>query len=187
MKFSTLRLAVAAAAMAAAACMAGCDDTTDMTTTTYTTADRMAIPAINTALIPSDAQKDQFNLGDPSSDLASWTSVASTHISDLRTAVDPFLGAEDTDGLSSATLTSLLIPDVVTIDFSKPVLFTNHSVPNGRRLQDDVIDAELGLVLNHGHWLAGGAGVADAINSNDVVVPTAQFPWMAAPHMALMP
>ena len=186
MQKTWIRLAVAAASLAAVTWLVGCNDKTE-TSDTFTPADRMAIPAINTALIPTDSQKDQFNLGDPSTDLATWTTVASTQISGLRTAVDPFLGAEDTEGLSATTLTSVLIPDIVTIDFSKPVLFTNHGIPNGRRLQDDVINAELGLILNHGHWLNGGAGVSDAIDANDMAIPAANFPWLAAPHMALTP
>ena len=123
--------------------------------------DRMAIPAINTALIPSD-QKDAFNQGDPADDSADFGAVAEATISGLRAALEPLFGAEDggpLGDLDAATVAGALIPDVVTIDFSAPVVF-----PNGRQLSDDVIDVALGIVLNRG----GAAGVSDAIDGNDV-------------------
>jgi len=110
--------------------------------------DRMAIPAINTALITAD-KKDSFNQGIPANDVANFNATAVGHINDLRKAVDGVLGvAQPQDGgplgaLTADQVAGALIPDVVTIDFSKPVQF-----PNGRRLQDDVIDVELGVVLN---------------------------------------
>ena len=73
-------------------------------------------------------------------------------------------------------LATVLIPDVVTIDFSAPVAF-----PNGRTLEDDVIDAALGLVLNRGDVLGGGAGVGDGVASNDVPFEST-FPYLAPPH-----
>jgi hypothetical protein len=124
--------------------------------------DRMAIPAINTALIPS-AQKDAFNVADPINDAANYRATAVTTINTLRGAVDKLFAPMLQDGgplgnLTSEQVGAALIPDVVTIDFSKPVQF-----PNGRRLQDDVIDAALGVVLNRG----GAAGISDGINAND--------------------
>jgi hypothetical protein len=140
--------------------------------------DRMAIPAINTALIPS-AQKDAFNAGDPADDATRYRPTAITTIRTLRTAVDGVFGnANETRGggplgnLTPEEVGGALIPDVVTIDFSKAVQF-----PNGRRLQDDVIDAALGVVLNRG----GALGISDAINANDRPFGTT-FPYLAAPH-----
>jgi hypothetical protein len=49
--------------------------------------------------------------------------------------------------------------------------------PNGRRLQDDVIDAALGVVLNRG----GAAGIGDGIGANDKAFLSA-FPYLAEPH-----
>jgi hypothetical protein len=65
-----------------------------------------------------------------------------------------------------------LVPDVVTLDFSRPLQF-----PNGRRLQDDVIDAALGVVLNRG----GAAGIGDGVAANDKAF-LGTFPYLAAPH-----
>ncbi|MBI4570663.1 MAG: DUF4331 family protein [Chloroflexi bacterium] len=139
--------------------------------------DRMAIPAINTALIPSD-QKDAFNQADPADDAADFRATGQATIETLRGAVDGLFGTPQDGGplgdLTAEQVATALIPDVVTIDFSQPVQF-----PNGRRLQDDVINAALGVVLNRG----GSAGISDAIDSNDEAF-SSSFPYMAAPHTA---
>ena len=49
--------------------------------------DRMAIPAVNTAVIPS-AQKDNFNRGNPTTDVATFGATATTTIQGLRDAVN---------------------------------------------------------------------------------------------------
>jgi len=143
------------------------------TTTRGSQVDRMAIPAINTALIPS-AQKEAFNKANPANDVAAFRPTAKATIDALRAAVAPILGAQTGGPLGNLTsdqVAAALIPDVVTIDFSKPVQF-----PNGRRLQDDVIDAALGVVLNYG----GATGIPDAINSNDKAF-LSSFPYLADP------
>jgi hypothetical protein len=151
--------------------------TGDTSSGSYVQIERMAIPAINTALIPS-AQKDAFNRADPANDARDYRATAQGTIEALRGAVGSVAGfpAEDSPGVPAATLATVLIPDVVTIDFSKPVQFTN-----GRRLQDDVIDAAVGLVLNRGNVLGGGPGVGDAIGANDVPFLNT-FPYLAPPH-----
>lgn len=141
-----------------------------------TQVDRMAIPAINTALIPS-ASKNAFNLGVPSGDVATFRPMAEAQITGLRAAVMPVLPAENggpLGNLTPAQVAGALIPDVVTIDFSKDVAF-----PNGRRLTDDVIDAALGIVLNRG----GATGIPDAINANDKAF-LGTFPYLADPFQA---
>lgn len=146
------------------------------TSRTGSQVDRMAIPAINTALIPSD-QKDAFNKAVPANDEADFRQTGQDTIDVLRGAVDGVLddpvGTQDggpLGNLDSATVASALIPDVVTIDFSQPVVF-----PNGRQLTDDVIDVALQLVLNR------TAGITDAIDANDKAFSNS-FPYLAAPH-----
>src|SRR5439155_15427188 len=120
------------------------------------------------------------NLASPINDVANFKATAVTHIGDLRKAIDTTFGIEHgQDGgplgtLSADQVASALIPDVVTIDLSKPVQF-----PNGRRLQDDVIDTELGVVLNRG----GSRGISDGINANDKAFLSA-FPYLAEPNVA---
>ena len=139
----------------------------------------MGIPAINTALIPKDS-KDAFNAGNPKDDVANFRVIAESTITQLRRAVNAVTGfpGEDSPGVPPATLASVLIPDVVTIDFSNPVVF-----PNGRRLQDDVIDAALGLVLNRGNVLGGGAGISDGIPANDRPF-LGTFPYLAPDNLS---
>lgn len=139
--------------------------------------DRMAIPAINTALIPT-AQKDAFNAAVPATDAAGFQTTVENQDQGLRTAVnavlDPAIGAEDggpAGNLTAAQVADFVMPDVVTIDTTQPVQFTN-----GRRLQDDVIDTALKLVLNRSH-----AAITDAISANDVAFLSA-FPYFAPPH-----
>ncbi|HEX2897817.1 MAG TPA: DUF4331 family protein [candidate division Zixibacteria bacterium] len=156
--------------------LAGCeDDVVTPPAVEYVQIDRMAIPAINTALIPSN-MKDAFNQAIPRNDIADYRPVAEATIVALRNAVNAVQGfpPEDNPGVPAAVLATVLIPDVVTIDFSQPVQF-----PNGRRLEDDVIDAALGLVLNRGDVLGGGPGVSDAIDSNDKAF-LGVFPYLAA-------
>lgn len=138
--------------------------------------DRMAIPAINTALIPA-ASKNAFNQASPSGDAATFRPMAQAQIVALRDAVKSVLPAENGGPLGNLTpdqVAGALIPDVVTIDFSKDVAF-----PNGRRLSDDVIDAAVGIVLNRG----GGTGIPDAINANDKAF-LGTFPFLAEPFQA---
>ncbi len=138
--------------------------------------DRMAIPAINTALIPSD-QKDAFNQADPADDLSAYGATAQSTIEGLRSAVnavlDAAVGPEDGGPLGSLTaeqVKNAVIPDVVTINFADPVAFTN-----GRAPEEDVMDVVLQLVLNR------TAGITDAVNSNDVAF-LSTFPFLAPPH-----
>ena len=141
--------------------------------------DRMAIPAINTALIPSD-MKDAFNAGTPATDEAMFRATAEATIEGLRAAVAPVLGPETGGPLGdvpAAGVAAALIPDIVTIDFANAVAF-----PNGRQLQDDVIDAALGIVLNRG----GAAGISDAVDGNDKAF-LGTFPFLAAPHQMAAP
>jgi hypothetical protein len=136
--------------------------------------DRMAIPAINTALIPS-ASKDAFNKGDPINDAKDFQPAAISTIKTLRGVVDGLFGVKQDGGplgdLTAEQVGAALVPDVVTLDFSKPLQF-----PNGRRLQDDVIDAALGVVLNRG----GAAGISDGVSANDKPFLSA-FPYLAEP------
>ncbi|MDP9180124.1 MAG: DUF4331 domain-containing protein [Chloroflexota bacterium] len=140
--------------------------------------DRMGIPAINTVFSHTDAQKDAFNKGAPATDMASYLATVTTGTQGLRDAVDAVLngpvGPEDNGplgNLTAAQVAGALIPDIVTIDFSKPVVF-----PNGRQLTDDVIDTALQLILNR------TKGITDAINANDKAFGTT-FPFVADPFL----
>lgn len=119
--------------------------------------DRMGRPAINTVLISSE-NKNAFNLTVPATDPCLFGA-------EVQAAITGLSGDADL----AATLTSILLPDVLTIDTS-----SNAGFLNGRQLADDVIDAELGL-------LTAGAVTGDGVDANDVVFP-GTFPYLAPAH-----
>jgi hypothetical protein len=119
--------------------------------------DRMGRPAINTVLIPT-GRKDEFNQGHPADDFADFGADVLARITAL---------SGDTN--VAAMLTAVLLPDILTIDTS-----SSDGFLNGRRLQDDVIDAELSL-------LTQGAVTGDGVDANDAAFPGV-FPYLAAPN-----
>ncbi len=118
--------------------------------------DRMARPAINTVFIPS-GMKDGFNLGKPQNDQR-----------DFRDEVVATLMALGNSPATSNALADILLPDILTFDTASAAGFLN-----GRRLADDVIDAELGII-------SGGAIPTDCV-ANDSVFSTS-FPYLAPPN-----
>ncbi|HYM82116.1 MAG TPA: DUF4331 family protein [Candidatus Limnocylindria bacterium] len=157
------------ALFAVAAMLGGCSsDNPTVPPVTFTQFDRMAIPAINTALIPS-AQKNAFNAGSPATDQASYSATALASINALRAAMSTFQPPEDSPGIAASAVVAIVIPDIVTVNFANTLQF-----PNGRQLTDDVIDVELGLILNR-------AAASDDIDANDRTF-LSTFPYLAAPN-----
>jgi hypothetical protein len=96
----------------------------------------MGRPAINTVFNNQTAEhfdRDAFNRTQPSEMV---TAGYRDHAEDVLTA----LGAADPAGLAA-----VLFPDVLTYQTGNTAGFLN-----GRRLADDVIDAELSLATNNG-------------------------------------
>ena len=118
--------------------------------------DRVGRPAINTALIPS-AKKEAFNVGAPADDQASFDADVEASITGLS------------DAANATALSAILLPDVLTYDSGNSGGFLN-----GRKLADDVIDAELNL-------LSAGAVTGDGVDMNDVAFRGA-FPYLAGPN-----
>ncbi len=113
--------------------------------------DRMGRAGINT-VFNHGADKNIFNNLDPSDDLTAQTSESTT-LSPM-TFVQSFAGTlftlSNLGGHAGYTMdeatfiaSHILLPDILTYDFSKP---TDYATLNGRRLQDDVIDISLNLV-----------------------------------------
>lgn len=73
---------------------------------------------------------------------------------------------QDKDRFKQYISLDILTPDILTIDTSKPTHY-----PNGRALEDDVIDISLGL-------LGGGT---DKVDGNDAAYLD-EFPYLAPPH-----
>ncbi len=120
--------------------------------------DRMGRPAINTVLIPS-ARKDEFNTANPVFDFADFGA-------DVQATIESLNGG---DTATAAALTAILLPDLLTFDTSSAAGFLN-----GRKLADDVIDAELGLLTNNGV-------TGDGVDANDAAFLNV-FPYVASPN-----
>lgn len=93
--------------------------------------DRNGRPVINTVFIPA-ALKDAFNFANPTDDQTLFRDA-------FKTSARALGNSEDRANF----LADFLLPDILTIDTSK-----TDGYPNGRRLQDDVVDISLSLVSN---------------------------------------
>ena len=137
-----------------------------------TQVDRIGRPAINTALIVGDAQKEAFNLGNPEDDFAAFGSNVQDRIE--------VLNGGDTG--TAAALTPILLPDLLTFDTSSANGFVESDGTlnlNGRRLSDNVIDAELNLLTN-------GIVPSDGVFENDREFLNV-FPFLASSNASVVP
>lgn len=116
--------------------------------------DRMGRPAINTVFLNPGARKDAFNSTQPVNDPGNYTG-------DLVAV----LRALGNDEATATALAGVLLPDILTFDTA-----SRDGFLNGRRLADDVIDAELGLIT-------GGAVTTDCVANDSNFSNT--FPYLA--------
>ncbi|MFY9554746.1 MAG: DUF4331 family protein [Blastocatellia bacterium] len=137
----------------------------------FVTIDRMGVPAINTALIPF-LRKDEYNMAGPEDDASG------------RFAGD-IVGILQGLGTNSANISILANVAVFKGDLLRVNLSTANTgpsggnnagagFPNGRRLQDDVIDTILFFIANQN-------SLGDNVNSNDVSLRST-FPFLAPPQ-----
>lgn len=170
--------ALAAAGLLGTVAILGCgkdEGGTPAPTVNYARVDRMAIPTLSTVVIPAN-RKDAFNASSPDNDeVNGFRTIVEASITALRDAVRDSLPPENA-GIPASILAGVVIPDIVKVDFTKAVAF-----PNGRRLEDDVVDIALGLVLNRDLIAGGQPEVPDDIDANDVPF-LSTFPYLAAPH-----
>ena len=129
--------------------------------------DRMGLPAINTVFIrpnrftnPGGNFKNAFNFGHPFLDVDDWSEEV------IDTLVFGFGNTED----YAAAVAAVVLPDMIPFDTTSAAGFLN-----GRRLADDVIDAELGIVTN-------GGLTTDSVDANDRPF-RAVFPYLATPNL----
>lgn len=118
--------------------------------------DRMGRPAINTVFMHGK-EKAMFNRGEPHTDRVRFTDE-----------VVEVLEAFGHNATQAANLAAILLPDILTYDYSNSSGFLN-----GRRLTDDVIDIELGLVSN-------GALTTDMVGAHTDLL--SDFPYLGSPH-----
>lgn len=122
--------------------------------------DRFGLPAVATVFIPTDL-KDAYNEAGPAGDEATFESLIVTK-----------LMAFGQDAAAANALADALTPDIQPIDLSQPTGFLN-----GRRLDDDVITAELGLIFG-----SNAALNDDHVDANDRPF-LGTFPYLAGPHV----
>ena len=134
----------------------------------YQRIDRMARPAINTVFNITDGEKDLSNLVNPADDRGTMkdTTVA---VLNAFGAVLTNAGATPYTPTQVNGLANVLLPDILTIKLGDPAGFLN-----GRKLSDDVINAEFGIVTN-------GAVTSDGVDANDKAFKST-FPFLATPH-----
>jgi hypothetical protein len=150
-------LALAAACSDATGPAAGPAPELELQGRTFVQVDRFGLPAVATVFIPA-AKKDQYNTSAPSGDRAAFQS-------DVVAVLTAF-GHPNPTALAQA-----LLPDIQPFNTASTAGFLN-----GRRLADDVITAELGLIFG-----ANAALNDDHVDANDRPF-LAEFPYLAAPH-----
>jgi hypothetical protein len=129
---------------------------------TYESVDRMGNPAVNTAFI-TPALKDGFNTALPKDDAANYEKT-----------VLGVLKMYGTNATNTGILASIVFPDTLKMDLTKPDGF-----PNGRRLADDTLTIELQLAFNQ----PLGGSFTDGATHNDEPFLTV-FPFVGLPHTA---
>lgn len=158
---SVRRAGLACLALGALA-LTACDDDDPMIgpgpDVTFEQVDRFGIPAVNTVFIPSGS-KDAYNRSVPADDAQFRDEAVAT------------LMAFGLDEAAAGGLADAVLPDIQPIDLAQPTAFLN-----GRRLQDDVVTAELMLIFGDNAALND-----DHVDANDRAFLGA-FPYLAEPH-----
>ena len=150
--------------------------------------DRMGRPAINTVfnglILPGTSdynglEKDAFNAQRPRSDAATTTDNVTTVLNAIGNVLTTNMATAYTPGEVSA-IASVLLPDELTLTLGSSASFASGTslgtlALNGRKLGDDVIDAEFALLTNFVITTGDGVGANDKAFSSS-------FPYLASPH-----
>ena len=140
--------------------------------------DRMGRPAIATVFVPNNpfepkgsepSLKDTFNHASPRNDQVRFRGEIVDSLQTLFKLNDAKGDNTADDAGKINGLADTLLPDILTFDTKSSSGFLN-----GRRLADDVIDAELNLITE-------GAVTGDCVNGNDRRFK-AGFPYLAGPQ-----
>jgi len=131
----------------------------------------MGNPAVNVVLVPF-SQKNSYNASTPKDD------ASGKFVNDLAATIGALgLGTNDAN-VGLLVNTAVTYGDLLTLDTS--VLNTGNGggdvagagFPNGRRLQDDVVDTLIAVLTNF------GVTTGDHVNGNDVAFGNT-FPFLA--------
>ncbi len=138
--------------------------------------DRFGLPAVTTVFIAGSSDKDDFNVAAPANDESDFLAI-------LSQTIQTRYGCTST---RADALADFFLPDVQPLGgvLGGAAL---SGFPNGRRLEDDVVDVALSLIFGSlGDALGFGCAVVpalddDGVDANDVPF-LSQFPYLAAPH-----
>jgi hypothetical protein len=164
----------------------------------YVQVDRLGNPLVNEVVVPVGA-KDLFNQSKPADDAQFLAGVTDPELPKLIEAVYKIKApATPRNDLVSVFLTGVdglnkpanVVPsEQLRLNMSiAPTASPNAlgviggdkaGFPNGRRLQDDVIDIALQVV--EGELVGSANDLGDGVSKNDVAFESA-FPYMALPH-----
>lgn len=144
--------------------------------------DRMGMPAVATAVISKD-NKDAYNAATPTDDAAStFVPDILMNVGGLHMALDDDLmgfGLTPCDPMTSCAAQGapLVVPDTLKIDITQPSGF-----PNGRRLDNPVIDITLAVIMLDLSVHAPDTFANIPLNppANDKEF-AAEFPYLATP------
>ena len=132
---------------------------TNLRNTDVVQVDRFGIPAIATVFIPT-AQKDAYNVAAPASDRANFRQFVLAGLLAFGTA-------------NATAIADALQPDIQPVNLAA----FNGFLAGGRKLADDVITAELGIIFG------GNAALNDDhVNANDKPF-LSTFPYLAGPFV----
>jgi hypothetical protein len=134
--------------------------------------DRMGRAGINT-VFNHGADKNVFNSIDPAMDRTALTTEGPTFVQSFTETLVTLSNLGGHAGYSAAeaaAIANVLLPDMLSYDFSKP---TSYASLNGRRLQDDVIDISLNLVTK-------GLLTSDRVGPHSDYLD--HFPYVGNPH-----
>jgi hypothetical protein len=118
--------------------------------------DRIGKPVTSGFFIPGP-RKDAFNAGQPKRD---WRAYSDDVIGKLL--------QNGYDTTTATTLAGTILPDILTFNIAR-----SGGFPNGRRLDDDVMDRQLSLLTN-------GAITTDCVGNDSSFNST--FPYLAPPN-----
>ena len=117
--------------------------------------DRLGFAGINSLIVPEPA-RGAYNRAKPRNDLLDFFELILEALTGL--------GNDPTD---ASVVAGFYLPDILRLDFDEPALY-----PNGRRLEEDVIDLTLPLLGN------SPAESTDCVDANDRPFRTT-FPYLA--------
>ena len=126
--------------------------------------DQMGRPAINT-VFNHGTDKDLFNVTPPDAQRSTVTSTGGTFLQNFVSALETLGGYT---AAQATGIADILLPDILTYDYTSSAGFLN-----GRKLADDVIDAELSLVTN-------GKIASDFVGPHTDYL--SHFPYLGTPH-----